>query len=124
MRQTIISIYRAAERLSDLGISYLPALMLYGESACGKTELARYIAYKAELPFVYVRFSSVVDSHLGSTQSNVARIFEYIRSNPCVLCFDEIDAIGTARGNAHEPGKMNRVVIAVIGSVQNKDLMV
>lgn len=109
-----ISLYRAAERLADLGIPYLPALMLYGESGCGKTELARYIAHKAELPFAYVRFSSVVDSHLGGTQSNIARIFEYVRSNPCVLCFDEIDAIGMARGQAHELGEMNRVVIAVM----------
>lgn len=109
-----ISLYRAAERLADMGIPYLPALMLYGESGCGKTELARYIAHRAELPFAYVRFSSVVDSHLGGTQSNIARIFEYVRSNPCVLCFDEIDAIGMARGQAHELGEMNRVVIAVM----------
>ena len=88
--------------------------MLYGESGCGKTELARYIAHRAELPFAYVRFSSVVDSHLGGTQSNIAKIFEYVRTNPCVLCFDEIDAIGTARGQAHEMGEMNRVVIAIM----------
>lgn len=109
-----ISLYRAAERLADMGIPYLPALMLYGESGCGKTELARYIAHRAELPFAYVRFSSLVDSHLGGTQSNIARIFEYVRTNPCVLCFDEIDAIGMARGQAHEIGEMNRIVIAVM----------
>ena len=109
-----ISLYCAAERLANMGIPYLPALMLYGESGCGKTELARYIAHRAELPFAYVRFSSLVDSHLGATQSNIARIFEYVRSNPCVLCFDEIDAIGVARGRAHEVGEMNRIVIAVM----------
>lgn len=80
-----ISLYRASERLADMGIPYLPALILYGESGCGKTELARYIAHRAELPFAYVRFSSVVDSHLGGTQSNIAKIFEYVRANPCVL---------------------------------------
>jgi len=109
-----IALYRAAGRLADLGIPYLPALLLYGESGCGKSELAHYIAHKAKLPFAYVRFSSVVSSGLGGTQSNIARIFDYVRSNPCVLCFDEIDAIGMARGQAHDVGEMNRVVIAVM----------
>lgn len=109
-----ISIYRAAERLVNIGIHYPSALMLHGESGCGKTELARYIAHRAELPFAYVRFSSVVDSHLGGTQSNIAKIFEYVSTNPCVLCFDEIDAIGMARGQEHEIGEMSRVVIAVM----------
>lgn len=112
--EKIISLYRASERLASMGVPYLPALILYGESGCGKTELARYIAHRAELPFAYVRFSSVVDSHLGGTQSNLAKIFDYVRTNPCVLCFDEIDAIGTARGQANEMGEMNRVVIAVM----------
>ncbi len=70
-----ISLYRAAERLADLGIPYLPALMLYGESGCGKTELARYIAHRAGLPFAYVRFSSVVDSHLGGYPVELSKDF-------------------------------------------------
>ena len=87
---------------------------VFGESGCGKTELARYIAYKANLPFVYVRFSALVSSYLGSTQANIARIFDYVRSEPCVLCFDEIDAVGMARGQRNDVGEMNRIVIALM----------
>lgn len=109
-----LSLYRAADKLAEMGIPYLPALILHGQSGCGKTMLARYIAHKANLPFVYVQFSNLVDSHLGKTQSNVARVFEYARSAPCVLCFDEIDAIGMARGQKDDVGEMNRVVIALM----------
>lgn len=109
-----LSTYRASNRLAELGIPYLPTLMLYGESGCGKTELARYIAYKADLPFMYVRFSNLVEATLGSTQKNIARIFEYARETPCVLCFDEIDTIGMARGQKDDVGEMNRVVIALM----------
>lgn len=113
VRETL-DLYRASERLSEMGIPYLPALMLHGQSGCGKTMLARYISHKADLPFVYVQFSNLVESYLGKTQSNVARVFEYARSAPCVLCFDEIDAIGMARGQKDDVGEMNRIVIALM----------
>ena len=110
----ILSLYRAAGKLAELGIPYLPALILHGCSGCGKTMLARYIAHVAGIPFVYVQFSSLVDSKFGGTQGNIAKIFEYARTAPCVLCFDEIDAIGMARGQKDDIGEMNRIVISVM----------
>lgn len=109
-----LDLYKASEKLAELGIPYLPALILHGKSGCGKTMLARYIAHMADLPFIYVQFSNLVDGVLGKTQANVARVFEYARTAPCVLCFDEIDAIGMARGQKDDVGEMNRVVIALM----------
>lgn len=110
----VISMYRVADRLQNKGIRYLPATILWGESGCGKTELARYIAYKVGLPYVYVRFSTLVDSHLGKTQKNIANVFDYVRKTPCVMCFDEIDAVGMERGQRNEVGEMARIVIALM----------
>lgn len=110
----VLNLYKASERLAEKGIEYVPAVLFEGESGCGKTELARYIAYKAQLPFVYVKFSSLLSSYLGSTQSNIAKIFEYARTASCVLCFDEIDAIGLKRGQDHDVGEMSRIVIALM----------
>lgn len=110
----VISMYRVADRLYEKGIRYIPSVVLYGESGCGKTELARYIAYKAGLNYVYVRFSALVDSHLGQTQKNISKIFDYLRKSKCVVCFDEIDAIGMARGSNEDVGEMSRVVIALM----------
>lgn len=110
----VLGMYRASERLAMMGIPYLPALMLHGQSGCGKTMLARYIAHKANLPFVYVKFSNLIDSYLGKTQHNLGLVFDYVRTAPCVLCFDEVDAIGMARGQKHDVGEMNRIVIALM----------
>lgn len=113
----VLALYRASEKLADMGIPYLPALILHGQSGCGKTMLARYIAHKADLPFVYVQFSNLVESYLCKTQSNVSQIFGYARSAPCVLCFDEIDAVGMKRGQKDDVGEMNRIVIALMQEI-------
>lgn len=110
----IIATYKASKRLMELGIPYLPAAIFYGESGTGKTELARYIAYKANIPYVYVRFSSLVNSYLGGTQSNISKVFAYAKTSPCLLCFDEIDAIGMKREDNKDVSEMNRVVIALM----------
>lgn len=123
----VLALYRAADKLSEMGIPFLPALILHGQSGCGKTMLARYIAHRANLPFVYVQFSNMVESMLGKTQTNVARVFEYARATPCVLCFDEIDAIGMARGQKDDVGEMNRVVIALMQEmdrISNKTIII
>ena len=113
----LLKVYNAASKLAEHGIRYIPSLMLHGESGCGKTMLARYIAHQAHLPFVYVRFSNLVESYLGKTQSNIAKIFDYARQTPCVLCFDEIDAIGIKRGDGHDVSEMSRVVIALMQEI-------
>lgn len=117
--EKVLGIRKISEKLGEMGISYLPSLMLYGESGTGKTMLARYIAYKADLPFIYVKFSNMVSSYLGSTQSNIGKVFEFARTSPCVLCFDEIDAVGMSRGQKNDVGEMNRIVIALMQELDN-----
>lgn len=110
----LLNAYAVSNDLANLNIRYVSSLILYGGSGTGKTALARYIAYKADLPFVYVNFSNLVTSALGGTQANVAKVFDYVRRAPCVLCFDEIDAVGMARGQSDEVGEMSRVTIALM----------
>ena len=112
--ELVLKTSRAAEELTRMKIAYPPSLMLYGDSGCGKTMLARYIAHKLDRPFMYVRFSSIVDSYLGKTQSNISKVFNYVKTIPCVLCFDEIDAIGMARGQKEDVGEMSRIVVALM----------
>lgn len=109
-----LKIYHAAARLKEMRISYTPTLMLYGKSGTGKTMLAKYIAYMAGIPYLYVRFSGLVCSNLGGTQSNIAKVFDYAKRTPCVLCLDEIDAIAMERGQQDDVGEMSRIVISLM----------
>lgn len=118
----MIDLHNAAEKLNEMRIPFIPALLLYGESGCGKTELAWCIAHKAGLPFVIVQFSHLVSSRLGSTQSNIAKVFDFARENPCVLCFDEIDAVGMHRGLNQDVEEMSRTTIAIMQELDRKML--
>lgn len=77
-------------------------VLLYGPPGCGKTMIARAVATECRAEFVSVGISDVLNLYIGESERNLASIFEKARHHrPCVLFFDEIDALGFARSKAH-----------------------
>lgn len=109
----------AADKLNELKVPFNNSLLLYGESGTGKTTLGEYIAYILKVPFIYLNFSYVISSYLGSTQKNLSKIFDYINNKECVFMLDEFDAIGLTR-DSKDVGEMSRVVISLL---QNLDML-
>lgn len=111
----IVTMQSVCGKLAQMRVSYPNSTLLYGPSGTGKTTFGRYVACKLDLPFYYMNFARVMDSYLGGTQRNVAKVFDYARSTPCVLMLDEIDAISTRRRNAgNVDGELNRVTITIM----------
>lgn len=76
-------------------------VLLYGPPGCGKTMLARAVATECNAEFVSVGIADVLNMYIGESERNLAAIFEKARQNrPCVLFFDEIDALAFARSKA------------------------
>lgn len=94
---------KVSDRLMEYGISYHNSTLLYGVPGTGKTEFARYVAYKLGLPYAYLNFSNLIDSYMGKTAQNLSRIFDYCKGMKCVLMLDEIDCIGQARQHNSGP---------------------
>lgn len=103
------------DALAEKRINYPNTTLLYGPSGTGKTTFGRYIACMFDLPFYYLNFSSIVDSLLGKTSENISRVFDYIRTEPCVFMLDEIDCVSTKRCNSGgAEQEFNRVTITIM----------
>lgn len=112
----IRKINKVSHRLHALNIRYINATLLYGESGVGKTMFGRYLAYKMGLPYVYINLAMTVDSKLGQTAQNLMSVFQDLKSVPCVLMLDEVDAIAEKRSNQTDSAgkEVNRMVITLI----------
>ncbi|MEZ4983144.1 MAG: ATP-binding protein [Saprospiraceae bacterium] len=69
-------------------------ILLYGPPGCGKTFIAKATAGEVDAKFINVGLNDILDMWIGNSEKNLNRIFETARNNtPCVLFFDEIDAL-------------------------------
>jgi transitional endoplasmic reticulum ATPase len=78
-------------------------ILLYGPPGCGKTYLARATAGEIKASFMSVGINDVLDMWIGNSERNLHSIFEEARTNtPCVLFFDEVDALGASRSDMRQ----------------------
>jgi len=87
------------------GKSLRGGLLLFGPPGCGKTFIARATAGELGAKFMAVGLSDVLDMWLGESERKLHEIFETTRKNaPCVLFFDELDALGQKRTHLKHHG--------------------
>lgn len=78
-------------------------ILLYGPPGCGKTLMARATAGECNAAFHNVAIADVLDMYLGESERKLQAIFEKARASvPCVLFFDEIEALGGRRQHMRE----------------------
>lgn len=117
--QELIEEQGRADVLRAHGLEPRHRVLLIGAPGNGKTSLAESLAYELALPLFVVRYDAVVTSYLGETAQRLRRLFDYVRTEPCVLFFDEFDAIGKERGDLHETGEIKRVVTTLLLQFDN-----
>ncbi|HEV2968722.1 MAG TPA: AAA family ATPase [Pirellulales bacterium] len=85
-------------------------ILLYGPPGCGKTHLARATAGEISATFLAIGINDVLDMWIGNSEKNLNAIFEQARgSTPCVLFFDEVDALGASRSDLRHSGARHLV---------------
>jgi SpoVK/Ycf46/Vps4 family AAA+-type ATPase len=108
-----------ADLLRAHGLEPRHRVLLVGAPGTGKTTLAEAIGEAAGVPLFVVRYEAIIGSYLGETATRLKRVFDYARTTPCVLFFDEFDAIGKERGDIHETGEIKRVVASLLMQVDD-----
>lgn len=106
----LVEEHRRADVLRASGYEPRHRVLLSGPPGNGKTSFAEAIAEGLGLPFYVVRYDALIGSYLGETNARLRKLFDYVRTTPSVLFFDEFDAIGKERGDNHETGEIKRVV--------------
>jgi len=94
-------------------------VLLYGPPGTGKTLLAKAVASECTVNFLSVKGPELINMYIGESERQVREVFARARrAAPCVIFFDEMDALAPARGaGADSGGVMDRVVSQLLAEV-------
>lgn len=99
----IIKPLEHAELYASYGKKVGGGILLYGPPGCGKTYLSRATAGEINAGFINVTLNDILDMWSGNSEKNLHAIFQEARQNgPCILFFDEIDALGAKRSDMRQ----------------------
>lgn len=112
--EALIEEQRRADVLRSHGLEPRHRILMSGPPGNGKTTLAEAIAESLSVPLFAIRYEGVIGSFLGETAARLRRVFDFARTTPCVLFFDEFDVLGKERGDVHETGEIKRVVSSLL----------
>ena len=94
------------------GVRPLKGILLCGPPGCGKTLLAQAAASATQVNFISVKGPALLSKYIGESERAVREVFRKAKqAAPCLVFFDEIDALVPRRGSgASDAGVSERVV--------------
>jgi AAA+ superfamily predicted ATPase len=126
IRMRILHPMKHPELFRAYGKSAGGGVLLYGPPGCGKTMISRATAGEIDANFFCIGLHDILDMWIGSSEKNLHGVFEMARANaPCVLFFDEVDALAADRkdfkSSATSRSVINQFLAELDGGVSNND---
>lgn len=101
LREMILYPIEHPDKFHKFGMKPSKGVLFYGPPGCGKTLLAKAVANECSSNFISIKGPELLTMWFGESEANVRDIFDKARgASPCVLFFDELDSVGTARGSS------------------------
>ncbi|XP_004376008.1 nuclear valosin-containing protein-like isoform X2 [Trichechus manatus latirostris] len=110
LTMAILAPVRNPDQFKALGLVTPAGVLLAGPPGCGKTLLAKAVANESGLNFISVKGPELLNMYVGESERAVRQVFQRAKNSaPCVIFFDEVDALCPRRSD-REAGASVRVV--------------
>lgn len=94
LQMAIVEPIKRPQSFARVGITAPTGVLLWGPPGCGKTLLAKAVANESKANFISIKGPELLNKYVGESERAVRQVFERARSSvPCILFFDELDAL-------------------------------
>ncbi|CAG0884919.1 unnamed protein product [Cyprideis torosa] len=112
LQLAILAPVQHAEAFEAFGVARPSGILLCGPPGCGKTLLAKAISNEAGINFISVKGPELLNMYVGESERAVRQVFSRARSSgPCVIFFDELDALCPRRDGGSGSGDSSARVV-------------
>jgi SpoVK/Ycf46/Vps4 family AAA+-type ATPase len=115
--QELVEEHARRDLLRSYNLEPRHKILLSGPPGNGKTTMAEALANHLSVPLFIVKYEGIINRFLGETAQQIDKLFEHIKTQRCVLFFDEFDAIGKEREDSNDNGEMKRVVNSLLKQI-------
>ncbi|CAI4600778.1 CPA_1a_G0035090.mRNA.1.CDS.1 [Saccharomyces cerevisiae] len=101
LNMAIVQPIKRPELYEKVGISAPGGVLLWGPPGCGKTLLAKAVANESRANFISIKGPELLNKYVGESERSIRQVFTRARASvPCVIFFDELDALVPRRGTS------------------------
>ncbi|MCL7415381.1 MAG: CDC48 family AAA ATPase [ANME-2 cluster archaeon] len=112
------------ERFRKMGIQPPKGVLLYGPPGTGKTLIAKAVATETNANFISIRGPQLLSKWMGESEKAIREIFKKAKQvAPCVVFFDELDALAPTRGGDGSSKAMERVVNQLLIEIDGLEVL-
>ncbi|KAI9144776.1 P-loop containing nucleoside triphosphate hydrolase protein [Paraphysoderma sedebokerense] len=123
LRMAVVEPVKFPELFQKVGINSPSGVLLWGPPGCGKTLLAKAVANESCSNFISVKGPELLNKYVGESERAVRQVFSRARASaPCVIFFDEIDALCPRRDDSksESSARMVNTLLAELDGLESR----